>query len=138
MSLRLSRRENIWGPMSEIVARTGWPFSPKTSKKTTGLACGEKSVSFKRIDTLFDFSVERSGQRRFPARSPFTSARNTGTPMLENCSASFCSVTVFPVPVAPVMRPWRLAISGNNVSKQGSFWVAGFCNDKRIKHGWLL
>jgi len=44
-----------------------------------------------------------------PERSPFTSARNTGTPAAENCSATDCSVTVLPVPVAPATSPWRLA-----------------------------
>jgi hypothetical protein len=48
-----------------------------------------------------------------PLRSPFTSARKTGTPRRENPSASTCRVTVLPVPVAPVMRPWRLAMAGS-------------------------
>ena len=37
------------------------------------------------------------------------SAANTGTPASEKPSASTCSDTVLPVPVAPVTRPWRLA-----------------------------
>ena len=37
------------------------------------------------------------------------SAAKTGTPALENPSASTWSVTVLPVPVAPATRPWRLA-----------------------------
>ena len=37
------------------------------------------------------------------------SAANTGTPAREKPSASTCRVTVLPVPVAPVTRPWRLA-----------------------------
>jgi len=32
----------------------------------------------------------------------------TGTPALAKPSASTCSVTVLPVPVAPVTSPWRL------------------------------
>ena len=40
-----------------------------------------------------------------PDRSPLTSARNTGTPSREKLSASTCSVTVLPVPVAPVIKP---------------------------------
>src|SRR4030043_237415 len=36
----------------------------------------------------------------------------TGTPILLNCSARTQRVTVFPVPVAPVIRPWRFAIFG--------------------------
>jgi hypothetical protein len=49
-----------------------------------------------------------------PVRSPLTSAMNTGTPMREKRSASTCSVTVLPVPVAPVMQPWRLASAGSS------------------------
>jgi hypothetical protein len=37
------------------------------------------------------------------------SGAKTGTPALEKLSARICSVTVLPVPVAPVIRPWRLA-----------------------------
>jgi hypothetical protein len=37
---------------------------------------------------------------------------NTGTPMALKPSARRWSVTVLPVPVAPAMRPWRLAILG--------------------------
>ena len=43
-----------------------------------------------------------------PDRSPLMSAANTGTPAREKPSASTCSVTVLPVPVAPVTRPCRL------------------------------
>jgi hypothetical protein len=35
-----------------------------------------------------------------------------GTPMLEKRSARTCRVTVFPVPVAPVISPWRFASAG--------------------------
>jgi hypothetical protein len=51
-----------------------------------------------------------------PVRSPLTSAMKTGTPMREKPSASFCSVTVLPVPVAPVIRPCRLARPGRKHS----------------------
>jgi hypothetical protein len=40
---------------------------------------------------------------------------NTGTPMREKFSARVCSVMVLPVPVAPVIRPWRLASGGQQV-----------------------
>jgi hypothetical protein len=49
-----------------------------------------------------------------PVRSPFTSAMNTGTPILLKFSARVCSVMVLPVPVAPVIRPWRLASAGRS------------------------
>ena len=41
--------------------------------------------------------------------SPLASAKNTGTPIREKLSASTFNVTVFPVPVAPAIKPWRLA-----------------------------
>ncbi len=44
------------------------------------------------------------------------SAMNTGTPMREHLSASTCSVTVLPVPVAPATRPWRFASPGSRHS----------------------
>ncbi len=46
-----------------------------------------------------------------PDTSPFTSAAKTGTPAAESCSASPCSVLVFPVPVAPAMSPCRFIIA---------------------------
>ena len=45
-----------------------------------------------------------------PLRSPFMSAMKQGTPAWQKLSASTWRVTVFPVPVAPEMSPWRLAI----------------------------
>src|SRR3954452_283740 len=44
-----------------------------------------------------------------PERSPLISAANTGTPARANPSAITCNETVFPVPVAPVTSPCRLA-----------------------------
>ena len=40
-----------------------------------------------------------------PARSPLTSAMNTGTPRSLKPSARICRDTVLPVPVAPAIRP---------------------------------
>src|ERR1700754_294710 len=42
------------------------------------------------------------------------SARNTGTPAADSCSARPCSVLVLPVPVAPATSPCRLTI-GNGI-----------------------
>jgi hypothetical protein len=55
-----------------------------------------------------------------PVRSPLTSAMKTGTPMREKLSASVCSVTVLPVPVAPVIRPCRLARPGSRFALGGA------------------
>src|SRR3954462_8020016 len=45
-----------------------------------------------------------------PERSPLTSARKTGTPLRAKPSARTCSEMVLPVPVAPAIRPCRLAM----------------------------
>src|SRR5205823_14463065 len=58
-----------------------------------------------------------------PERSPFTSAMNTGTPIEEKRCARVCSVTLLPVPVAPVMSPWRLASAGRSASSVLSFFA---------------
>ena len=54
----------------------------------------------------------------------------TGTPIRENCSASVCSETVLPVPVAPVIRPWRFASAGSSDNSRRS----GLRNEKRLAH----
>ncbi len=36
VSFRLSMRPSSSGPISDTVARTGWPISPNTSQKVTG------------------------------------------------------------------------------------------------------
>jgi hypothetical protein len=66
-----------------------------------------------------------------PVRSPLTSAMNTGTPILLKFSASVCSVTVLPVPVAPVIRPWRLARPGS----RSQVVVAVLGNQQGFGHG---
>ena len=57
-------------------------------------------------------SSESAPASQQPARSPFTSERKTGTPISLKDSASTFKLTVFPVPVAPAIRPWRFAIFG--------------------------
>ena len=113
VGLRLSSRASSKGPMSEIVARTGWPDSPNTSQNTVVLARGWYSSMPIAASRFMSFS-EATPAAPMPDRSPFTSAMNTGTPMLEKDSASFCRVTVLPVPVAPVINPWRLASCGSS------------------------
>ncbi len=103
----------------ETVARTGWPCSPKTSQNTTGNA-GE----LRRVDAPIALRAAPGASATsrpawlIPARSPFTSAMNTGTPMALKRSAITCSVTVLPVPVAPVIRPWRFASAGSSASSR--------------------
>ena len=50
------------------------------------------------------------------------SATNTETPAAESCSASHCSVRVFPVPVAPATSPWRFIIASGT-------WTTADCAD---------
>ena len=126
--------------MSLTVARTGWPAaelvpprslcslppegappglgrpgtglsSAKTSQSVAGHAAGA-GVSMPRsfrIAAIFGFIAPGWVM---PVRSPLTSAMKTGTPWRLKFSASVCSVTVLPVPVAPVTRPCRFAIAG--------------------------
>ena len=90
--------------MSETVARTGCPCSPKTSQKVTGQAPHAGVGSPRFASRAVSFSLGAPALP-IPPRSPFTSARKTGTPILENRSARTCSEIVLPVPVAPVMQP---------------------------------
>ncbi len=109
VSFKLSIRANKIGPISEIVVRIGWPCWPNKSQKTTGLAAnGTLSIckSFKRSLNLSEASPAFARLET----SPFASARKTGTPIREKLSASTFRVTVLPVPVAPAIRPCRLAI----------------------------
>ena len=105
-------RPSSRGPMSDTVARTGWPCSPYTSQNTVGQpenAGAGTPTSFRRSSNLGDVLPGWLN----PARSPLTSAMKTGTPSDDRRSAITCSVTVLPVPVAPVMSPWRLLNPGS-------------------------
>lgn len=83
-SLRSSRRESSSGPRSDTVARIGCPFSAKISQGTTGHACGDQSATCKASNLFCSFS-ESVPAAAIPDKSPFTSAKKTGTPMRENC-----------------------------------------------------
>ena len=114
-SFRSIMRESSSGPISETVARTGWPCSPNTSQNTVENWSGWKArpISPARL-TIKSLGSPAS---EMPERSPLISAANTGTPARANPSAITCSDTVLPVPVAPVTRPWRLASA--SVSQAG-------------------
>ncbi len=109
VSLRFKSLLRRSGPISDIVVRTGCPCSPYISQNVTGNASGEWSVIFSNFTRSSTFALPPPS-RHMPERSPFTSAINTGTPSRLNCSARVWSVTVFPVPVAPAIRPCLLAI----------------------------
>ncbi len=64
--------------------------------------------SARRVSASFALPAGSPARER-PEMSPFTSWITTGTPAADRPSARTWSVTVLPVPVAPVMRPWRLA-----------------------------
>ena len=112
VSLRPSMRDSSSGPMSETVARTGWPCSPNTSHSVVGQASGSGMGRPRSLTASATLGARWPGWL-MPVRSPLMSAMNTGTPMREKFSASVCRVTVLPVPVAPVIRPWRLARPGS-------------------------
>ncbi|CUI79151.1 Uncharacterised protein [Achromobacter xylosoxidans] len=106
--------------MSVMVARTGVPCSPNTSHSVTGLAphAGSDRPRFFRRSCNLGLATPAC---EMPVRSPLTSAMKTGVPMREKDSASTCRVTVLPVPVAPVIQPWRLARAGNRASSVWAF-----------------
>ena len=112
-SFNCRMRASRTGPISETVVRSRMPFSPYISQSVTGHPFGVKAEASTpqtaRRSAIFSFVSPGSAM---PARSPFTSARNTGTPIAEKVSAITFSVTVFPVPVAPAMSPCRFAIFG--------------------------
>ena len=113
-SLRSKMRDNRSGPTSNTVARMGWPCSPNKSQNITG----NSSVSYSKpmsLARLTKASLASPGSA-IPDRSPLISAANTGTPAREKPSAMVCSVTVLPVPVAPVTRPWRLPKASASIS----------------------
>ncbi len=124
--------------MSLTVARTGWPCAfvsvAKTSQSVAGQAAGGGTSMPRSASVAASLSPTRPASA-MPARSPFTSARNTGTPIRLKPSASFCSVTVLPVPVAPVTRPCRLAISGRRKHPMGAAPVAAAWLAIRIGSG---
>ena len=101
--------------MSVMVARTGVPCSPNTSHKATGLApqAGSSRPRFLSRSCSLGLATPAC---EIPVRSPLTSAMKTGVPRREKDSARTCRVTVLPVPVAPVMQPWRLARAGSSAN----------------------
>ena len=122
VSFKSSMRASNSGPMSLMVARTGWPISPNTSHSVTGQATGSGVGRPRSFSTSAILPLMLPGWL-MPVRSPLTSLMNTGTPIWLNDSASFCSVTVLPVPVAPVIRPWRLASPGRMKHWMSPCWA---------------
>ncbi|MNU73311.1 hypothetical protein D3C71_627900 [compost metagenome] len=120
VSFTSSMRPSSSGPMSDTVARTGWPCSPNTSHSVTGQAAGSGTSMPRSLSVAASFSPTLPFWL-MPVRSPLTSAMNTGTPMFDSCSAMVWSETVLPVPVAPVIRPWRLARPGRRVHSMVSW-----------------
>ena len=98
------------GPISDMVVLTLWPFFPYTSQNLDGYGLHSKSVIPNLSSLSWIFSL--SPAFIMLVRSPLTSARKTGVPMSENVSARTFKVIVLPVPVAPAIKPWRLAIFG--------------------------
>src|SRR5690606_11562881 len=115
VSFRSSMRDSSSGPRSDTVARIGWPCSPKMSQSVVGLAPQAGSGRPRSARRLASWG-DAVPVWEMPERSPLTSAMKTGVPMRENDSARTCSVTVLPVPVAPVMQPWRLASCGSRAA----------------------
>ena len=119
VSFRSSTFASNSGPNDDTVARSCAPRVAARLRNSTGNGVGFHAhpVSFARCCTLS--SATPATPR--PERSPFMSARNTGTPAADSCSARSWRVLVLPVPVAPAMRPWRFIMaSGMHTSGSGA------------------
>ena len=113
VSFKSRMRLNSMGPISLTVVRSGCPCSPNTSQKHTGLSLYSKPQAVRLLSAmLLSKCTLPPPALATPERSPLMSVANTGTPMALKVSARFCKVQVFPVPVAPAISPWRLAIEG--------------------------
>ena len=53
-----------------------------------------------------------------PLKSPLTSINKTGTPFSLKFSANICKVFVFPVPVAPAIKPCLFMVFSGTFTKQ--------------------
>src|SRR5215469_175805 len=91
----------------------GPPGAACRGERLAGLAENWKPASLSCLMRASSLGLAAPGWL-MPERSPFTSAAKTGTPMRLKASAITCRVTVLPVPVAPVIRPWRLAMAGRS------------------------
>ena len=110
------------GPKEVMVARTGMPLpSPPRARNSTGNVLPDQAWPIPAVRAS-SFSLPVAAVAS-PDRSPLISARNTGTPAAESCSAIMCSVTVLPVPVAPATSPWRFIMDSG--SRTGaSLWTS--------------
>ena len=109
-------RDSSSGPMSLTVARTGWPLAFVSVANTSHSVAGQATEGEGSMPRSFRIAASLAPTVPawvMPVRSPFTSAMNTGTPRRLKFSAIVCKVMVLPVPVAPVIRPWRLAKAGS-------------------------
>ncbi len=120
VSFRSMMRESRMGPKEVMVARTGMPLpSPPRARNSTGKVLPDQAWPMLSVRAR-SFSEPVAAVAR-PERSPLMSARNTGTPAVESCSAIMCSVTVLPVPVAPATRPCRFIIASGSRT-EASLW----------------
>ena len=92
-SLSFNIFDNNIGPICEIVTLIGKPFSPNKSQNSTGYPLKLNPLDCKAyFSTRFvTFSLDSPAFAK-PAKSPFISATNTGTPISLNDSANAFSV----------------------------------------------
>ena len=103
--------------MSQTVARTGCPcatLSPYTSQSVAGQR--PAAAARYRAPSAAAIARHRAGLGDAGQVALDVAHEDRHAARLK-LSASICSVTVFPVPVAPVISPWRLAIAGSRKSQ---------------------
>ena len=95
--------DNKTGPNSDTVARILVPFCSDIDSISIGnfLASKGKPIFAWRSSI---FGCPGLGCAK-PDKSPLISINKTGIPLSDNVSAKTCRVFVFPVPVAPAIKP---------------------------------
>ena len=116
VSVRFKILEIKIGPNSLTVARSRTPFCSDNDKISTGKDFGlkESPMAFWRSSI---FGCPGLGFAK-PLKSPLTSINKTGTPFSLKFSANTCKVFVFPVPVAPAIKPCLFMVFRGTLTKQ--------------------
>ena len=114
-SERSKMRDNSTGPNSLTVARRRTPFCSDRVNISTGNPLASNGMPiFAWRSSIFGCPAPGCAK---PLKSPLISISNTGMPLSLKFSAKTCSDFVFPVPVAPAIKPWRFMVFNGILTK---------------------
>ena len=103
------RRDSSSGPISEMVVRIGMALLAEQVPEDRRRRLEAVVVEADLLGAL-DQEIRRLARLRDAGQVALDVGGEDRHAASEKPSAMICSVTVLPVPVAPVTRPWRLAI----------------------------